>query len=137
MDIIKGFSTRAYGARAEEDFFNASVVISQRCGTPRAGIFWCEQAIERYSKHVIALQYKDATVLACQHDLTLLMKEAGFSVSDEERILFCELNNVPSTLYPQGVNEFVSKDMTWEDAESALVLVRRVRDWCVVLRPCP
>ncbi len=133
MDTGKIFNLNTYGAKAEEDLFNAHAVITGQCGTPRAGIFWCEQAIEKYFKHIIAMKRDDASELVRQHKLLPLAKEAGYVSSDRERVLLRELGSMYYECYPQAGDESIPVEPEWEDTNEALNLAKKVREWTVQL----
>ena len=134
MDTGVIFNANTYGAKAEEDMVNARVVIAGRHGTPRAGIFWCEQAIEKYFKHQIAIARKgDASSLINQHKLLPLAHDAGFTCSSSERSILRELGTMYYERYPQAGDEVAVEDPTWDEAGEALVLAEKVRAWATHL----
>lgn len=134
MDTGVIFNANTYGSKAEEDMVNARAVISGRYGTPRAGIFWCEQAIEKYFKHQIAAARKgDFSSLINQHKLLPLARESGYACSQSDRGLLRELSSMYYERYPQAGDEPAPEDPTWEEASSALELAEKVRTWAVHL----
>lgn len=137
MDCKVKFNVNSYGAKAEEDMVNASAMLSQRLGTPRGCIFWCEQAIEKYFKHILA-QTEDSENLVMRHKLLPLATKAGFSVSSADRYLLNELGRMYYERYPIDKGEEIPEDPTWEDVELAYNLALRVQDWTysVVAKRC-
>lgn len=126
------FNMNSYGAKAEEDMVNARAVIPSTIGTPRAGIFWCEQAIEKYFKHIIATKHdRSAEVLIGQHRLLTLCRDAGFSCSEGERLWLRELTSMYYERYPVINGEPEPKNPDWDDARTVLTLAEKVRTWAV------
>ena len=128
MAEVVSFSPNSYGAKAEEDLVNASAVIPTRIGTPRGGIFWCEQAIEKYFKHIVS-QNGDQEGLALRHKLLPLAKQAGYQPTDNERYLLTELGRMYYERYPADAGEEIPEDPAWEDADKAYSLALKIQRW--------
>lgn len=122
------FGLNSYGAKAEEDVLNATVTFKNRIGTPLACIFWCEQAIEKYFKHLLTRSV-DSKTLVTQHKLLSLAHKAGFNYDNNERTILSELARMYYERYPVDEGEVVPEPPTWEDVEQAYLLVMKVRKW--------
>lgn len=122
------FNVNSYGAKAEEDMLNASAMLTHRLGTPRGCIFWCEQAIEKYFKHLL-VQDGDSENLANRHKLLPLANKTGFKASTEERYLLGELSRMYYERYPSDDIEEIPEDPTWDDANTAYTFALRVQKW--------
>lgn len=132
MEGIKYFGPNTYGAKAEEDMVNAIAVINGKVGTPRGGIYWCEQAIEKFFKQVLA-QRVDSSNLLNRHKLLPLATEAGFSCSSQDRYLLRELAVMYYERYPVAEGEDLPEDPTWDEAKEVLDLAVRVQSWAHLL----
>lgn len=128
VDEVATFSPNSYGAKAAEDMANAAAVIPTRIGTPRGGIFWCEQAIEKYFKHIISRD-GDAQGLTLRYKLLPLAKQAGYRCSDSERYLLAELARMYYERYPADEGEDVPEDLTWDDVDKAYALALKIQKW--------
>ena len=133
MDPGLTFNQNTYGSKAEEDYSNAQAVYSARVGTPRAAIFWCEQAIEKYFKHLLTLRDKTLGIDR-RHKLLPLAKDCGYSITGLERSMLLELGRIYYERYPVPEGEEVPEDPTWDDVKSAIGLVKGIRSW--VLTQC-
>lgn len=132
MEKSNLFGVATYGYKAERDLFNAHSVIQGRVGEPYAGCFWCEQAIEKYFKHLLASR-NGSEEIRMRHKLLPLAREVGFSMSSEECFLLQELGKLYYERYPAPPGEEEAEEPTWEDADSALRLADKVRDWCLLM----
>lgn len=127
MEKISQFNRNSYAYKAEGDICNAELIASTRGGTPLGGIFWCEQAMEKYFKHLLVANCYDGSLMK-KHKLLPLAVAAGFKCTEHERIILRDVSKMYYDRYPSESDEVV-EDPSWEEFDEAYALALKVRRW--------
>jgi len=125
------FSKGTYAYTAEGDMIQARELTGGKQGTPSDVVYFCEQALERYFKHL--LPQVDFSVDEKLHPIAVslipLAAASGFRFSSKEVNVMQRVSEICRSLYPVSEDEVVPRTATWKDAENAYTFALRVRVW--------